>query len=246
VVNHAPEVLAGRTVVVCRTESQGASLVSELTVLGALVVSLPLVEIVPPHDGGEMLRVALLGDYNWLVFTSANAVRATRSAIGQWPPTARLAAVGPATAAALADAGAPPDHVAPVATAAALAGSLPVIDGLRVLAPLAELAGPDLISGLSERGFEVTTVVAYRLADVIDLDPRMVARAAGADAVLLTSPSLAQRFSRATDGDWPPVVVSIGPRTAARIVELGGSVTATADPHTQDGLIAALVNTLGS
>ena len=239
------ESLTGRTIVICRPRHQGAELAEALEARGATVVIVSLVEVAEPREGTDSLTTALQAGHDWIVFTSANAVAAARRAATRWPPRASLAAIGSATAAALSASGASVDFVSPVATANALAETVPGKPGSRVLAPLAELAGPDLVDGLERRGFSVTAVEAYRLVEVDEVPAQVIAAARGADAVLLTSPSLADRFAEVLGG-WPPVVISIGPRTSRRLAQLGVTVTLEADPHSGDGLISAVVTTLGT
>ncbi|MEZ5412473.1 MAG: uroporphyrinogen-III synthase [Acidimicrobiales bacterium] len=172
-----------------------------------------------------------------------------------WPPGVRVAAVGPATAEALRRAGVEPDLVPPTATAADLAAAFPPApapaaggSAARVLAPLAELAGDDLVEGLRAKGWTVDRIDAYRLAE----PPPLPAGAAlpdglvGADAVAFTSPSVVDRFcDRFGPALVPPLVACIGPRTAARAGQRGLAGLVTAEDHTAPGLVAALVAALG-
>jgi len=178
-------------------------------------------------------------------------VRGTGAQAG-WPPGMRVAAVGPATAEALRRAGVEPDLVPPTATAADLAAAFPLAPDppaggpvARVLAPLAELAGDDLVAGLRAKGWEVDRVDAYRLAE----PPPLTAGAplpdglVGADAVAFTSPSVVDRFcERFGTALLPPVVACIGPRTAARARQRGVTGFVTAHDHTAGGLVAALAD----
>ena len=238
--------LAGRRIVVCRSEQQSLVLTSELADAGAEVVHLALLPIVAPADGGVALRVAMarIEEFDWIVFTSANAVDPVIAAATDWPPPVRIAAVGSATAAALVGRAASVDHLPERATAASLASSLPLSVGRAVLAPLAELAGSDLTVGLRARGFDVTQVEAYRLGPPPTVDAATIRAVGDADAVLFTSPSTVDRFAEQCGSVWPSIVISIGPSTTARISAHGRDATAEADPAGLVGLIAALVNTL--
>lgn len=173
-----------------------------------------------------------------------------------WPVGVRVAAVGPATADPLRRAGIEPDLVPATATAAHLAAAFPPApapaagDGKpagRVLAPLAELAGDDLVAGLQAKGWQVERVDAYRLADLPppELTEPLPEGLEGADAVAFTSPSTVDRFcDRFGPALVPPVVACIGPRTAQRARQRGLSGIVTADDHTTPGLLAALVSAL--
>ena len=94
--------LAGLRVVVTRAEHQSEGLAAAFERAGARVELLPLLEVVPPADPRPLERAAAeAGSYDWIVFTSANAVEAFLSLTGPLPPSVRIAAVGPATAEAL-------------------------------------------------------------------------------------------------------------------------------------------------
>ena len=123
-----------------------------------------------------------------------------------------------------------------IPTAANLAEAFPSQPG-RVLAPLAEMAGPDLADGLRRRGYEVDVVAAYATAtpdhSAADLD-----RAAQADVVLVTSPSVAMRLTELLGERRPSVAVATGPRSASTAADLGFAVTET----TLDSVITALAS----
>ena len=237
--------LTGCSVVICRPEDQTASLAAELGALGATVCLLPLIAATSPPDDGRALddELARVDSYDWVVFTSANGVRAVVDSPAFTDlDRCRVGVIGSATENAAAELGIGVDVVSPVATGAHLASAIPLDCGKRILAPLALLAGPDLVDGLVRRGFEVTRVDAYSLADV-ELAESAVARAAAADAVLFTSPSIVDRFLAAV-ANVPPIRISIGPRTTARAQSVGVQVTSEANPHTEEGLIDALLNTI--
>ncbi len=130
------------------------------------------------------------------------------------------------------------------ATAADLAARL-VVDHApaRLLAPLAELAGDDLVAPLRAAGWDVIRVEAYRTITPQHPDALLDA-AATADLVCLTAGSLAERLVAALGGRRHPPVVCIGPSTATVARDLGLDVVAIAEPHDRAGLVAAVANTL--
>lgn len=253
--------LAGRRVVVCRAEGDAGPLAAALRQQGAVPVLVPLLVRADPADGGAALRQAVghLDRYAWVAVTSAAGADALLAALASaaggapvgWPAEVRVAAVGPATAEALRRAGVEPHLIPATATAADLAAAFPPAppdpEAGRVLAPLAELAGDDLVAGLRARGWDVDRVDAYRLADLPPSAPGapLPNGLMGADAVAFTSPSVVDRFcDRFGPALVPPVAACIGPRTAARAHERGLGGLVTADDHTATGLVAALTAAL--
>ena len=250
--------LAGRSVVVARAPSQVSALADRLAGLGAEVVVLPVTEIGDPDDDGRALAEAAgracAGAYRWVVVTSANAVARLLAALDgrPVPPETRWAAVGTATAAALAAGGVAVDLVPPEAVAEVLVEAFPpagnetgVGDGpAAVLFPRAAEVRPVVTEGLVAKGWTVDEVVAYVSRPVVP-PADAVAAARRADAVVLTSASVARRVVEALGVDGlPPVAVSIGPVTSAALRAAGREPAAEADPHTVDGVVAAVVASL--
>jgi uroporphyrinogen III methyltransferase/synthase len=239
--------LFGRRVVVTRAREQASGLAERLRALGAEVVHLPTIRIADPADGGAALAAAATRarDYDWVAFTSANAVERFFAHLNDARALAdvRVAAVGQATALALAGRGVVADLVPPRAVASALAEAFPAGTG-RVLLPQAALADDVLSSGLAAKGWSVDVVEAYRTLPVTPL-PEVAAAAAKADAVAFTSSSTVENYVDAVGaGGVPPVVACIGPVTAATARRRGLEVTVVADEHSVDGLVAALMSRL--
>lgn len=239
--------LGGCRVVVCRAVEQSGPLIDALAAAGAVPVPFPLLEVVPPADGGAALGAAVdrLERYQWVLFTSANAVRAVVAALAgrPWPRATAVGAVGPATAAAARSAGIDVTLARPRGTGKDLAAAVPAPGGSGgVLLPLAELADPAVADHLRSRGWRVTSVVAYRTVrpPVTAAD---LARVDGADAALFTSGSTVDRFVEVAGPERvPPLVVCIGPATAQRARHHGMAVAATAEDQSDDGLVRALAS----
>jgi uroporphyrinogen III methyltransferase/synthase len=243
--------LFGRRVIVTRAREQASGLVERLQELGAATVELPVIEIGEPDDGGAALREAAgrVGEYDWVVFTSANAVVRFFAALGAvgFDTRAlggrRVAAIGPGTADALASAGVRPELVPERFVAESLLDAFPPGPG-RVLLPRAAVARDVLPAGLAERGFTVDVVEAYRTV-VGRPSPEALAAAATASAVTFTSSSTVTNYlAVAGDLPIPPVVACIGPITADTARAAGLAVDVVAAEHTIEGLVAALVETL--
>jgi len=245
--------LLGRSVVVTRASHQAGQLSQRLRALGATVVELPAIALTGPSDGGAGLvgAVAALGrrDFSWVVFTSANAV----DRFFEHVPDTRLlgpvkvAAVGPATAAALASYRVVADLVPAEHLSEGLVSEFPSAptSGAGVLVPQAAGASPVLAEGLRRRGWEVIVVEAYRTLPQA-LPPKLLARARQADAICFASSSAVGSYlSQASPDDVPSVVVCIGPVTAERARAGGLKVNAEASEHTLGGLVEALERALG-
>jgi uroporphyrinogen III methyltransferase/synthase len=208
-------------------------------------VELPAIAIAAPADGGEALRAAAerVRGYDWVVFTSANAATRFLDAVGDARRFgyARIAAIGPGTAEALAERYLTPDLVPPRSISESLLEAMPDGPG-RVLIPQAAVARDVLPVGLREKAWEVEVVEAYRTEPTRPPDAALEA-ASSADAITFTSSSTVTNFM-ALGVAPPPVVVCIGPITAKTATEHGLTVDAVADEHTVDGLLSALRRTL--
>lgn len=241
--------LQGVRVVVTRAKTQTSVLTDKLAALGADAVGVATIEIVPPVDGGVALRSALASKtYEQIVVASPNGARALAAAAAEVAELADatfapVATVGPSTAAKLADSPLTVNLVPDRAVAEGLVDAMPSPSpgADRLLLAQAEVARDVLEVGLAAKGWNVDRVTAYRTIDaaVTGEDRRL---AASGDIITFTSSSTAERFVRLIGLDMlPPVVVSIGPITSATARELGIEVTIEADPHTIDGLVAAVV-----
>lgn len=237
--------LFGRRVVVTRARAQASNLVEKLRALGAETIELPTIEIADPSDGGTALRAAAPAAYDWVVFTSVNAVERTFAGLRDARAfgAAQVAAVGPGTAGALAARGVVADLVPASAVAEALVEAFPAGAG-RVLLPQAAAARPVLAEGLRAKGWAVDVVEAYRTVPAQPTDEALAA-AAKADAIAFTSSSTVTSWL-ALGATLPPVVACIGPVTAATAAEHGVPVTVVATEHTVEGLVDALVSVLSS
>jgi uroporphyrinogen III methyltransferase/synthase len=244
----SPGPLAGTTVVVTRARSQSAGLVDALTEAGASVVDMAVIDIAAPPDDGDALAGAAdrlrAGAYDWVVCTSANAVEQLLSCLrdGRDLGRTRIAAVGPATAAALAAHHLVADLVPDDASAQGLADAMPAGTG-RVLYPRAVAARPVLAAGLRAKGWDVDEVDAYRTvpaSDALERGPEALERALQA-VVTFTSPSTVRAFTELVGGRTPALVACIGPVTAEAARQAGLNVDVVADEHSAAGLVDALV-----
>ena len=249
--------LAGLTVLVPRARDQAGDFSALLRARGAEPLEVPTIEIRPVASTAELDRAVAdlaAGRFDWVVLTSVNgvaAVRARAEALGHGPAavaTAKVAAVGPATEAALRLWGIEPDLVPEVATTAALGAAFaarPAASGSgRVLLARADLANPELAATLRDKGWAASEVVAYHTVPVGTLDPAARRRLDGGevDWVAFTASSTVTGFLRGYGGPPPPGVrvAAIGPVTAGTARSAGIRVAATAADHTIGGLVAAI------
>lgn len=242
-----PGPLAGCNVVVTRATDQAGSLADALRERGAEVVELPVIAIAESTAGGaaltEALDRAVAGRYDWIVVTSPNGARRVAGGLAGRAFPGRIAAVGPKTAAPLVAAGHAVDLVPASAVAEGLLAEFPVpgdpAGGGRVLVARAETARALLPDGLRAAGWEVEVVVAYRNV-APDVDPGVLAAAARADLVTFTSESTVHRYHDLFPGVVSPVEAAcIGPISAAAARHAGHEVV-QADPHSVEGLVAAV------
>ncbi|MFZ0668266.1 MAG: uroporphyrinogen-III C-methyltransferase [Acidimicrobiales bacterium] len=256
------EPLAGWTVVVTRPRKKAQGLVAGLRLAGASVVTLPSIAISGPADGGRALAkaVATVRDYEWIAFTSSNAVERFVAAMRDARDLAgvKLAAVGNSTAAALRSCHLIADLVAREPSAAGLVASIgephPQPDGPdragparggRVLFCRAADALPTLAEGLRLKGWTVDEVEAYSTVKAgpnEGVTHHSVTRARGADAVVFASPTAVRSFvSLLERSGIPKIAVCIGATTAAEARSSGFEEVVTAKSPDNDGLIAAVI-----
>jgi len=250
--------LFGQRIVVTRTREQASQLSERLTELGADVLEIPTIRMVEPEDKSDLMDAMLvLGEYEWIVFTSPNGVSAffnyfvkafddVRALVNL-----RIAAVGPATAAKLKELHLrvdvmPEEYLAAKVTKAI--SDYESVENLRILLMRAEIANEELPKALEELGAIVDDVACYRtVAETDDLNgaaQRMLE--GGADWVTFTSSSTVENFHKRFDlpklkKQFPGMrVISIGPETSKTLRVLGVPPDAEAREHNIDGMVKAL------
>ena len=249
--------LYGQRIVVTRAVTARPELTDELERLGAEVIEIPAIRFEPPADIAAIDRaIADLASFNWVIFTSANAVEWFFAAVDRNGLDARslagvrICAVGPATAETLRHFGlrgdAQPKHYHAPAIVKMLA-SREKLTGMRILCPRSDIATDDLVEALAERGAEVQPVIAYRTAPAAADTTRLLelARDDRIDWLTFTSSSTAANFLAAVGGDnlrgRKARIASIGPATSETLRSLGFPPTVEAKVHTALGLVAAIM-----
>lgn len=252
--------LAGRRVLVTRARHQAGRLAQELRARGAEVLEIPAIEIVPP-DSYDPLDHALrnLSQYQWLIITSANAASTLRARMEALRLTANdcahlhIAAVGSATAQALADLGLPPAITPPEYVAESLVEAIGAeTNGQRVLLARAAVARDVIPDALRAQGTHVDVVDAYRTvipADSVTTIRTLFSRGGALDAATFTSSSTVTNFlalleEAGVEAPGSLRAVSIGPVTSRTLREHGWEPAAEAEPHDLAGLVEAVVQVL--
>ncbi|MDE2836637.1 MAG: uroporphyrinogen-III C-methyltransferase [Chloroflexota bacterium] len=251
--------LFGRRVLVTRSRTQAGTLSALLTAHGAEAVELPTIAVEPVSDT-SMLDAALaeLAGFDWVVFTSTNGVDAVfgrLSAAGKDARAfahAKVAAIGPATAHALAGRGITADLLPAAYTSRSVANSFASLDirGARILLPRADIAPPTLPDGLRHMGALVTEISAYHTAVPEEAAATASETLASGtiDAVTFTSSSTVRNLVGLLGGADlinQSKVVSIGPVTSKTASELGVRVDREASEHTVRGVADAVLEVLG-
>ncbi len=243
--------LHDRRVVVTRARAQASGLAATLRGLGADVIELPAIRIEPRLDSAEVRdAVAALHTYALVCLTSPNGVHLLFEAMAAQGRDARalaaaqVAAIGPGTAAALAEHGVIADFVPERFVAESLVEALADFDvgGKPVLIARAAEARDVLPDALSKRGGEVDVVALYETVRE-EPDPAAVEAAQSADYVTFTSSSTVRNLLDAVGDRFPrdARIVSIGPVTSEAVREAGLEVAVQADRHDPSGLVDALL-----
>ena len=239
-----------RRILVTRPAGDADGLADLLAERGLESVAVPTVAIDTESTAPAVARmVASLGGAGWLVVTSANGARAVAARLGDGalPPGVRVAAVGPATAEALSEAGIGVDHVPDDYLTVAIAQGLGPLSGRRVVLARADAATPDLREALLARGADVEEVVAYRTIEgpPASRDAIRASLADGLAGIAFTSGStvrglvrLASPLDRGRARALP--ALCIGPVTARVARSKGFHVPVVADDHTAVGLADAI------
>ena len=253
--------LFGKRVLVTRPREQAAELVDRLTALGAESIEAPMIRMAPPEDPDPLLRAASNPDaFDWIIFTSANAVDAFMTALldGERDVRAlkgpRICTSGTATADKLATYAIKADLIPREFRADAVVASLLALGsmaGVRVLLPRADIGREVIAEQLREAGAEVTEVIAYRtiLEDAQregDPDIYGMLLEGRIDVATFTSPSAIRNFAKIYGADQVAdllkntVVATIGPVTADAARQLGIPVTIQPKTYTVPALVDAI------
>ncbi|ASQ88400.1 uroporphyrinogen-III synthase [Mycobacterium intracellulare] len=250
--------LYGWTVLVPRTKDQAGEMSERLTSYGALPIEVPTIAVEPPRSPAQMERAVkglVDGRFQWVVFTSTNAVRAVWEKFGEFGLDARafsgvkIACVGESTADRVRAFGIKPELVpAGEQSSLGLLDDFPPYDSVfdpvnRVLLPRADIATETLAEGLRERGWEIEDVTAYRTVRAAPppAETREMIKTGGFDAVCFTSSSTVRNLvGIAGKPHARTIIACIGPKTAETAAEFGLRV----DVQPETAAVGPLVDAL--
>ena len=241
-------------VLVTRPRQKAAEFAAVLHRIGAEAIILPTIEIEPVPDPTLLDRaLTKLDCYDWLVFTSANAVevvagRLTALGVNLAPGKPRIAAVGSQTATCLQDRGLPLDFVPHEFLAEAVLPGLGDLQGRWVLLPTADIADNYLPNAIQSADGVAHVITAYRTLPAIPNPKGLAGLQEGVDVVTFTSGSTVRNFITICHkgGLDPhglpgsPIIACIGPKTAQVALEAGFEIDIIPDEYTVDGLVKAI------
>jgi len=252
--------LFGWRVLVPRTKEQAGTLSQRLRGYGAVPEEVPTISVEPPRNPLQMdkaVRGLVEGRYEWIAFTSVNAVKAVREKFEEYGLDARafsglkIAAVGDKTAQAIAAWGLRADLVpSGEQSAAGLLEDWPEYDELldpinRVFLPRADIATENLVAGLVDLGWECDDVTAYRTvrATPPPAPTRDAIKSGKFDAVVFTSSSTVRNLVGIAGKPHPSTIIAvIGPATAKTAEEHGLRVDVLAPKPDVEELVDALAD----
>jgi uroporphyrinogen III methyltransferase / synthase len=252
--------LFGWRVLVPRTKEQAPALSQKLRGYGAVPEEVPTISVEPPRNPQQMdkaIRGLVEGRYEWVAFTSINAVKAVREKFDEYGLDARafsglkIAAVGDKTSAALLEWGLRPDLVpSGEQSAAGLLEDWPEYDDLldpinRVFLPRADIATENLVAGLVDLGWECDDVTAYRTVRAAPppAPTRDAIKSGKFDAVVFTSSSTVRNLVGIAGKPHPSTVIAvIGPATAKTAEEHGLRVDVLSPEPSIEALTDALAD----
>lgn len=252
--------LFGWDVLVPRTKEQSGSMTARLEHHGAHSTVVPTISVEPPRTPQQLERAVkgmVTGRYEWVGFTSVNAVRAIKEKFAEFGLDARsfaglkVAAVGGVTAEALREWGINPDLVpSGEQSALGLLADWPPFDAdldpiNRVFLPRADIATDTLVAGLQETGWEVDDVTAYRTVRAAPpaAPVRDAIKNGSFDAVVFTSSSTVRNLVGIAGKPHPTTVIAcIGPATAKTAEEHGLRVDVLAPEPSAEALVDALAD----
>jgi uroporphyrinogen III methyltransferase/synthase len=260
--------LSGKTVVVTRARLQAEDITRELESLGAAVIHIPTIQLLPPDDFGPLdLAISSLEQYDWIIFTSSNAANSFLTRLRQKRSNGldvlaanSVCAIGSATRRTLEEAGVEVKVVAADSRAEGVLreltghiGGEELVRSLKFLIPRSRIARETLPAGLRAMGAKVDAVEAYQTVTP-QIDKTTVIRMFEQnriDAITFTSPSTVSNFAKLvglndlSDLLRNTLVACIGPVTAETATGYGLKKITQPDSYSASELVRAIAAAIG-
>jgi len=249
----ASQPLKGRRIVVTRPLKQAIRFSESLTNLGSQVIQMPTVEISDPSDFQDLDRsVRCLPDFDWVVFTSGNAIRffiesAKRTGISVVESLSNtgVCCVGPETARLCENYGINVEAVPMIHTGESIVElfrSRGDLSGKKFLIPSGSEARLTVSEGLEGLGARVSVILAYETLPVLQVPSETLTNVqAGVDLLTFTSPSTVQSFHDLVRGEAYAPAAVIGPVTSEEAEKLGYEVVVQATEHSTSGMLRSII-----
>ncbi len=239
-----------KKILITRARAQADEFADKLRDSGFNPIFFPVIEIKPIENNPALQRaVSSLGRYEWLIFTSTNAVDVV---LDQFPSRKwsdiKVAAIGPKTAEALKSRGIEPDFVPREYVAESLLPGLGDLAGKWILLPRAEKARQELPEAISEAGGVAHEIVVYKTLPTQPCTTGMEALRSGVDVITFTSASTVENFIAIARNNQldplhlpnDPLFACIGPITEQAARDAGLAKIVVAEEYTTEGLLAQI------
>lgn len=234
--------LKGKTILITRAAAQSKDFIFELNALGATTISLPLIKNTATNQS-ELVALFNAQKYDWLIFTSTNAVQFFFENINPSEINCKIAVVGEKTQKALKAIGLPTAFLPSQYTAKQLAKELPISKNDAILIPRSDLAKNVSVKILEKRGCTVKTISIYSNSSInysqLELTNIFNQKI---DYITFTSSSTVDSFIQLGICVENEKAICIGPETAKTAIENNLKVAAIANPHTIQGMVKAISN----
>jgi len=239
-----------KRIVITRARAQADGFAEKLSAAGFEPIFFPVIEIRPIENNATLERaLSKLGCYDWVIFTSVNAVDVVFRQVTA-PLPVRVAAIGPKTADALRACGVTPDFVPEEYVAESILPGLGDLRGKWVLLPRAEIARKALPEAIADVGGIAHEIAVYKTLPAQTDAQGVAVLKSGVDWITFTSPSTVQNFVEIVYQEkmdpfqlaGNPNIACIGPITEQAARAAGFRVDLVAEQYTTEGLISALQN----
>lgn len=249
--------IQGKKILITRPEEQARSFAEKLSSLGAEPINLPAIKISPATENIPLLQEVILklNQYDWLIFTSTNAVKYFMQNVPKADVLAKngiksvkIATVGLSTATFIEkEYHIKPDLIPNIYTAEVLNQDIGDVKGLKILLPNADIARPELKNALQKKGAVIDEITLYHTQpnNISKEVLEKVFEGRGVDVVTFTSSSAVKAMINLlenTNFDLNNYIITcIGPETAKTAEALGLNVAIIGNPHTTDGMISEMI-----